>query len=121
MLIEIVSVPWYGFRHRGISVTFPGGWRCIYANSPGSGVVRQTLQEFALGRRIETSPISSRLSPHEIVRRAESLLGKPYNLLTWNCDHFVRAAVGHEPESQQLQVVCWALIGAFAIARLTKA
>lgn len=120
MQIEVVTVPWMIFRHRGLMVTFPDGQQWVYANSPASGVGRQTLAEFSLGRKIETSPISSLLSPHEIVIRAESMIGKPYNLFTWNCDHFVAAALGREPESPQLQVVCLTFIGWFAITRLAK-
>lgn len=120
MHIEIVSVPWCGFRHRGLKVTYPWGQQCVYANSPASGVVRQTLHEFSLGRDIEASPIISRLSPYEIVRRAESMLGRPYSLFTWNCDHFVNAALGLKAKSPQLQLVCWAAVGAFAIAQIAK-
>lgn len=120
MRIEIVSVPWMIFRHRGLKVTFPGGQQWVYANSPASGVVRQTLAEFALGRNIETFPLPSPVSPYEVVSRAESMLGKPYNLLSWNCDHFVAAALGREPESPQLQALCLAVIGCFAIASVAK-
>lgn len=120
MQIDIVSVAWWGpFRHTGIRVTLPNGSAWAYANTPDRGVVRQRVAEFAEGRLIASTPYRGPLSGQQVVARAESMLGSRYALLSWNCDHFVSAALGLKPESKQLQTVAWAAAAAFFLSRLT--
>lgn len=119
MLIEIVSVPLWGFiRHHGLKVTIPGYKAFVYSNAPGFGVTRQSVAEFAGGRVVTSSPAITQLNPSQVVARAERLLGRRYDLLSWNCDHFVASALGRKSESVQLRGVLAVLVGVFALSRM---
>lgn len=121
MLLEIVSVwTWGVFRHRGIKVRVPGHAPVVYANAPGIGVVRQTIAEFSCGRSLHSAPALTTLHPEQVVVRAEQMRGRPYDLLTWNCEHFVECALGNKAESQQLRVVACALIAASLVTRMAS-
>lgn len=119
MLVEEVSVPYLGFfSHVGLRFTFPDGRRFAYACAPGLGVVRQSEERFSGGRAVRARRARTVLHPHEVLRRAESTLGRPYDLLRWNCEHFVEFCLGRRPVSGQLRVaaavglVGFALVGA---------
>lgn len=119
MLIEIASVPLWGLiRHRGLKVCIPGYEPFVYANAPAVGVARQSVAEFAGGRAVTSLPAVTHLDPSQVVARAERMLGRPYDLLSWNCDHFVASALGRKPESPQLRGIVLALVGAFALSRM---
>lgn len=120
MQINVVSVSWFSpLRHYGLMVTYPNGAVVAYANAPKQGVVRQSLAEFAAGRQVraEALPSGADQDPRRIVARAERMLGMPYALTSFNCDHFVAAALGMKPESKQLQTVGW-LAGLALMVRL---
>lgn len=120
MLIDEVSIPYLVFlRHRGLRVRYWNGACCVYACSPKGGVLRQTLEDFADGYRIASKPVKSRLTPDQIVARAESMLGRQYDSALWNCEHFVEYALGNKVESPQLQVVTLGLI-ALAVGALAR-
>ncbi len=122
MQINVVSVTWFGpFRHYGLRVVYPNGSIVVYANSPERGVARQTLSEFSASRpvRVETLPAGADQDPWRIVARAERMLGLPYVLTSFNCDHFVAAALGMKPESKQLQTAGW-LAGLALMVRLAN-
>jgi hypothetical protein len=119
MLIEIVSVPLWGIiRHHGLKVNIPGYEAFVYSNAPGVGVVRQSVAEFAGGRVVTSSPAVTQLNPIQVVARAERMLGRRYDVISWNCDHFVTSALGRKSESVQLRGVVAVLIGVFALSRM---
>lgn len=43
------------------------------------------------------------LPPEEVLRRARAQIGKPYKLLSANCEHFATGVHGLEPTSPQLR------------------
>lgn len=91
-----------GRDHRGLPV--------VTSNSARKrGVCIESIEEFSGGRPLRATSRESRLSTVEIVRRAQSAIGWKYDLLRFNCDHFVEWALGCEPQSQQLQA--WAIVG----------
>lgn len=53
------------------------------------------------------------------VKRALALAGKPYNLITYNCEHYANEVQHGKPESKQVQTALWAMaIGVFLIGAL---
>ena len=76
----------------------------IVANSKRKRCVsEETLEEFSGGRPIRAVGYWGSLSPAEVIRRARSLIGKPYNLIGFNCEHVVRWAHGLKPRSNQVE------------------
>ena len=57
---------------------------------------------FAADRAVYTEGYPSNLPSVEVLRRVRALIGKPYNLLRWNCEHLTSYAHGLEPASPQL-------------------
>jgi hypothetical protein len=114
--VERVLVPtWILFRHVGLKITFLDGREVVYANTPGRGVVRQTVAEFAQGRvlTVEVEAAPAKLGIAQIWNRAEQALGTPYRLHDCNCEHFVSWALGRPSESPQLRFVGFALAAGF--------
>lgn len=120
MQIDEVSIPYLiFFRHRGVLVRYWNGSSRVYACSPNGGVVRQSLEEFADGHTVTAVAAKTRLTPEQVVARAESVLGQPYDAVKRNCDHFVAFALDKKIESPQLQIVTLGLI-ALAVGALAR-
>jgi Lecithin retinol acyltransferase len=84
---------------------------CVISNSQRrGGVFEETLQEFAGGDAVVLLGRPDVLAPQEVIGRARSRAGQPWNLFTWNCEHFVNWAHGLPVKSPQL------LQGGLAIA-----
>jgi hypothetical protein len=66
------------------------------------GVVQQSLGEFANGKDIHFAGNPGVLPAEVVAQRAASCVGKPWNLLNANCEHFVYWAHGLQPQSPQL-------------------
>lgn len=81
------------------------------------GVYEESIDEFRQGGplRVSSRPVGREVVA--IVRRARSMIGRQWDLLTFNCDHFVELALGREPRSRQLQgwLVLGAVVGAIWI------
>lgn len=102
--------------HVGI---YTGEGTVIHANNkPHQKVVETSLDEFSDGatiyyaerfqaelRQDQLQKFGKQLSSKEIVRRArkEQKLGKRYNPVSYNCEHFCCIAYGVKPKSPQLQ------------------
>lgn len=102
--VRLVKTPRFLHTHWGLLVQDWLGNAVVYANCPGKGVVRQTLDQFRDGRPFEIVKATTGLSENQILRRAHQAMGRPYDLLNWNCDHFVQWALGNEVKSPQLKV-----------------
>ena len=82
------------------------------APDEGGIMIRETsLKKFIDGDELESKNTSkSPFNPKEIVKRARSFLGqttfrgKPYNLVTNNCEHFARYIFEGSAESLQTEV-----------------
>lgn len=96
------------------------GWQTVVAACRRRGaVVEQTLPEFARGRQVRDRGYPGTLSPGEVVRRARTLVGRPYRLFGRNCEHVVMLAHGLTPRSRQLRL--WSGIVGLALGGITVA
>ncbi len=80
-------------------------------------VTEEPLREFSLGRQTVVDGYPSNCDPRDVIERAQSQLGKKYDLFSDNCEHFVRWAHHLQPESPQLQFVA-VMTGAFLLSYL---
>jgi len=74
-------------------------------------VVEESMSKFSQGFPIRRKDILHTLNTEEILNRARSQLGRSYDFLSWNCEHFVSYALGHAPTSPQLALATVAVIG----------
>ncbi len=101
-----------GYSHLGIAT---GDGNVIH-NSKEKGVIESSLLEFAKGGKIEEwSKITSEnlQIAYEI---AKSLIGKPYDLFSDNCEHFVNYVHGRGKKSPQIERAVITAGGAWAMA-----
>ncbi len=104
----------YGFyNHYGIA---DGLGNVIHNSKKHTKVVKETVAEFADGREILPSSITSE-NPAQAAIIALRYLGMPYNLITENCEHFANLSHGLEKESTQIQQY---LIFALGVGIATK-
>ena len=108
---SVISARYGPFIHTGILHSVQNDGRVwVIDNKPAHVVAYRTLEEFSGGGNIRLEvPVQDSQMADLIISRAESQLGRRYDLLTFNCEHFVTLALGLEPQSQQLQN--WALLG----------
>lgn len=69
----------------------------------GRKVVEQSLSVFSGGAPVTATQLRPKLPVHEVLVRARAALGRGWDLIDSNCEHFVRWALGYEPESPQLR------------------
>ncbi len=116
----LISVPTHlFFRHFGI-VTARG---TVISNSARHGGAREEfLAEFCNGNPCHVEPRPSDLPWWEVLDRANCLMTRPYNLVTWNCESFVMSCYGLPPRSNQLAVsLIVAVASLIAVASLGEA
>ncbi|MFZ5478321.1 MAG: hypothetical protein ACOZNI_16255 [Myxococcota bacterium] len=93
-------------RHFGVlsDRTDQHGVPFVFNASQRSG---HTLEEhwnvFLDGRQGFRVDLWGGLHSHQVVARARQKLGLPWDLLSWNCEHYIRWCHGLEPESPQVQ------------------
>jgi Lecithin retinol acyltransferase len=105
---SVVSTPIVlGFRHRGIVSDrwFCGKPMVISGSARAGAVCEESWDQFADGGGVCTDGYPSTLRPDDVVSRARALIGSPYRLLDFNCEHVVAAAHGQTPKSPQLVLV----------------
>ena len=109
----------WGPYHYGIVAEPVSGTQTVVHNTKGKGVQHTTLEEFSGGQIIEIvrAPQSFR-DVNIILRRAKSQIGKPYDLFSANCEHFVNWVIEETPRSEQLAfvVVASLVIGGVILA-----
>lgn len=72
-------------------------------------VAEERWEEVVRGRSVNPSRLESSLGPKEIIRRARAAVGqRRYNLITHNCEHFVREMLGLPARSQQIETAAGA-------------
>jgi hypothetical protein len=109
---DILKVQYLGFTHYGIYA----GFNSMIHNSRKGGQVEEIdFQEFADGREVAISSIKSD-DPYFSVFLARQYIGQKYNLLSENCEHFVRKISGKK-ESVQVQKYVIACLGALALLK----
>ena len=103
---------WMGFYwHYGIISGFNGlGELTVISNSKQKKrVVEESLTSFCSGRKPIVKGYPSNLPPGYVVERARSQVGKKYELLSHNCEHFRRWVHQIKPESPQIQSLVWVI------------
>ncbi|MFC0609436.1 lecithin retinol acyltransferase family protein [Rufibacter quisquiliarum] len=95
----------------------------VCENAYGRGVVMSSLSKF-INKYPRLTKIKKLNEPYHrrtaIVRSALSKLGKPYDLINYNCEHFVNDVVSNKPSSRQI-ANAFGLIGlALAINFISK-
>ena len=103
--------------HKGIihSVQIDGNAITVWImdNNPHRRCVGyRTLEDFTGGASAWLEfPVQCWQTADAIIERAESQLGRLYDVFTFNCEHFVALSLGLEPESKQLQSFGWLAFG----------
>lgn len=99
------------YWHYGIA---DGFGNVIHNSKRWVKVVIESEKDFSCGRRVEVSKIAGNDMELAAVK-AQECIGKPYNLFTSNCEHFVRSVHGLSVESIQLQKYTLAMAGVLAL------
>ena len=102
------------FQHFAlISDSRAGGMVWVIETSPEFGVIERPYWEFCGNHPIQQHGFPGGLHRREVMERARSLVGQPYDAINNNCEHFVRWCHGLERESPQLKR--FVALGAVAI------
>jgi len=114
---DVVSIPLFGLLdHPGIVTE---RYTVISSSQEHGKVMEQSLKEFADGKTVSKKNQEKKFPSHTIVANARKLLGKEYDLLTFNCDHLVSLACTGKKSSDQLKKVgtCLGVLAVIAILR----
>ena len=104
---DVLCVTVYGgVLHEGI-VTETG---TVISNSRrNGGVVEEGIRDFAgLNKITNLGPLST-LAPHAAIYRARERIGRRYQPVRYNCQHFVRDCYQIKPKSAQRDLAVGAL------------
>ena len=74
-------------------------------------VVEEPMSNFRQGNSIQPRNFTSTLPVREVLVRARGKLGQRYDLLNWNCEHFVYDSFGLVKQSPQLKQLAICAIG----------
>ena len=97
---SVVSVRIGPVRHVGIAIS---SQRVISCSLQQRRVVEETLEEFSGGHPVTIEGYPGTLPPFEVIARARAKLGTPWDLFSFNCEHFVNWAHGRKADSPQLR------------------
>lgn len=104
----------YGVWHVGILVWVFGVPMVIHASKDRGMVVQTTLEEFSEGLPVYYGRTSANLeAQNAILLRAQSVLGKPFNLLNADCEDYVNwiiTGVARSPQRDGLILAAALLI-----------
>lgn len=105
----------FGFYHYAIYVGPCGPYgEDVVHNEKGGRVVFAYFHDFADGRDVEVAQRAARSweEREAIVRRAISLLGRRYDLVNFNCEHFANYAIAGVLRSETIAaLVALAFVG----------
>lgn len=91
-------------KHYGICTgRGPDGELWFVHNTSDGGVVHTTRKGFAGNRLIVVETHAAPGTDQVVVARALSLVGRRYDLLSFNCEHTANLAATGKAESQQVQ------------------
>lgn len=103
-------------RHHSIFVQIPGRVPQVAENQAGKGVQYTTLEEFLA--RVGNSKIriekfnGTKADRENVIPRIDALIGTPYNLVNFNCEHFANLIQNGAAVSKQVGAV---VLGVVAI------
>ncbi len=104
----VLKLDFGAFFHYGLA---DGAGKVIHNSKIRFKVTVESYDEFADGKEILVSDITSE-NPSKAVTLAMRYIGMPYNLLSSNCEQFVRLCHGLEIESTQVQQYLLVALGA---------
>jgi hypothetical protein len=115
---DTVVVPkseWEVIQHHALYVGCdPNGHRYMCENVIGKGVKLTRLKDFLNGTNKVSSIKKFSGTPRErytVIQNALAKLGRPYNLLSYNCEHFVNDVLTKKPASAQVNLALgWAAV-----------
>jgi len=116
---DMVQVWRGGYYHVAIYLGATWDGRDYIHNAKGDCVSFATQDEFSKGAPVTLRKAALNDFSHRqaIVNRATSLIGKKYDLINFNCEHFATYAQTGQAESPQLAgAVCLGLAGLFLAA-----
>ena len=102
MKAYIIESPRALYWHQGIVFVHPLGAAFVYANSPGKGIVRQSVEDFCAGQQFNVIREARGAADHLIARIGVAPRRK-YDWGSWNCEHFVAWVEDGAPSSPQVQ------------------
>ena len=93
------------YKHLGlVSDRWAGDGPMVISNSKRSRHgAEETMAVFSAGTPVRIVGYPGDLAPDEVLARARAVMTRPYDLLVWNCEHFIRHAHGLPRRSPQVQ------------------
>ncbi|MDE2102160.1 MAG: lecithin retinol acyltransferase family protein [Patescibacteria group bacterium] len=110
---DVIRINRIGYQHVGVYVGPSWFDRCdVVHNRKNGGVELTTLAEFSSGRQvfIHQKAVGDGKERQQIAQRARQLVGKKYDLLTFNCEHAANLAQRGKAESPQITFAFFALL-----------
>jgi hypothetical protein len=103
-------------RHHAIVARIPGRVPLVAENQAGKGVQYIMLENFLLrtgsGKIWIRKFTGTEMMRETVIPRIDALIGRPYNLVNFNCEHFANLIQTGAAVSQQVAV---AVLGAVVI------
>jgi len=113
---EIISVKWYlGVEHDGI---YTAKGTVISASARTGEVVEEEIATFCDGKPVVSKGYPGDFPPDIVEENARKRIGRKYNLLKYNCQHFASECHGKK-KSRQLRSVVIGLAATAAVIALT--
>lgn len=110
---DVLCVDKGAYEHVGIS----DGKGKVYENSKNKGVRYVSEKAFSAGKNINIINLGKLGSkePKKIIQKAKEIMASPkeYNLISNNCEHFIREVCGADIKSPQIQKAVFAGISAY--------
>ena len=118
----VIGVRYGAIEHVGIVTDWRiDGMPAVISNSYAHrGVREESLGDFARGRAFRVHKRLSDMPGEEVADRARRMVGRRYDVLRFNCEHFVRVAHGLKPKSPQVYGALALAAGALAAWRLAR-
>lgn len=104
----VLKLDFGSFFHYGLA---DGAGKVIHNSKARLKVAHESYEDFSDGKKIVVSDITSE-EPSRSIIMAMRYIGMPYNLLSSNCEQFVRLCHGYESESTQVQQYLLAALSA---------
>lgn len=101
----LVQIDFGFYQHPGIvSDRTMNSMPMVISNSfRKRGVFEEPWEDFSNGKEVEIMGYPGNLLPHEVLNRARSKIGTRWNLIFWNCEHYINWSHGLKPRSPQVR------------------